>query len=108
MKNVALAFLVFLTACSTSSHKVTGRLRPAVPAETVTVYYAMPAHARIIGTVTSDSYGGMDLKQATATAVTKLQEQAAKLGANGLYVNDSQNEPLSGAKISGQAIYVSP
>ena len=111
MKNLTLALVVLVVGgvgCSTSSHKATGDLHPAVTAESVTVYYAMPANAKVIGTVTSDSYGGLDLKQASATAVTKLQEQAAKLGANGIFVNESADKPLDGAVLTGQAIFVSP
>ena len=108
MKNLTLVVLVLFTGCSTSSHKVTGTLRPGVPPEAVKVYYTLPAHAHVIGTVAADSYGGVDLQQATADAVTKLQTQAGRLGANGIFINGSQNQPLSGAKISGEAIYVSP
>ena len=107
MKNLTLVVLVLLIGCSTSSHKVTGTLRPEVPPDAVKVYYTLPPHAQVIGTVTADSFGGVDLQQATADAVTKLQAQAGRLGANGVFINGSQDHPLSGAKISGEAIYVS-
>ena len=108
MKNLTLVVLVLLIGCSTSSHKVTGTLRKQVPADAVKVYYTLPPRAQVIGTVAADSFGGVDLQQATADAVTKLQTQAGRLGANGIFINGSQDRPLSGAKISGEAIYVSP
>ena len=108
MKHLPLAVLVLLVGCSTSSHKVTGSLRPEVSPDAVKVYYTLPPHSLVIGTVAADSYGGVDLKEATADAVTKLQAQAGRLGANGIFINGSQDVPLSGAKISGEAIYVSP
>jgi hypothetical protein len=108
MKNLALAVLVFITGCTTSSHKVTGTLRPEVPAKAVKVYYALPANAQVIGLVSADSFGGVDLEQATDDAVNKLKTQAGRLGANGVFINGSGDKPLSGAKVSGEAIYVSP
>jgi hypothetical protein len=108
MKNLTLAVLVLLVGCTTSSHKVTGDLRPSVPPDAVTIYSVMPAHARVIGTVAAESYGGIDLQQATTDAIDRLKIQAGHLGANGLFMDISQDKPLSGAKVSGEAIYVSP
>jgi hypothetical protein len=108
MKNLTLAALVLLTGCATSSHKVTGTLRPEVPAADVKVYYVMPAKSQLIGLVTADSFGGVDLQQATDDAISKLKMQAGRLGANGLYINGTANKPLSGAKVNGEAIFVSP
>jgi hypothetical protein len=105
---LTLAVLVLLSGCATSSHKVTGTLRPEVPPDTVKIFHAMPPHAQVIGVVTADSFAGVDLKQATDDAISKLKDQAGKLGANGLVINVSQDKPLSGAELTGQAIYVSP
>ena len=108
MKYLTLAVLVLLAGCATSSHKVTGTLRPEVPPDAVKIFHAVPPNAQVIGTVTADSFAGIDLKQATADAVSKLQAQAGKLGANGLFIDATQDQALSGAKLAGEAIYVSP
>ncbi len=108
MKNLTLAVLVLFTGCSTSSHKVTGTLRPGVSPETVKIYNSIPPHAQVIGVVTAHSFAGIDLNQATANAISDMQAQAAKMGANGLCVSTNLDQPLNGAKLSGQAIYVSP
>ncbi len=109
MKNLALSVLIILAAgCATSSHKVTGPLHPQVPPEAVKVYNVMPAHAEVIGMVSADSFGGVDLQQATDDAVVKLKAQAGRLGANGIFINGLQDKPLSGAKLNAEAIFVSP
>jgi len=108
MKNLTLAVLVFITGCATSSHQVTGTLRPQVPPEAVKVYYALPANSEVIGMVSADSFGGVDLQQATADAITRLKEQAGRLGANGLFINGVQDKPLNGATVNAEAIFVSP
>ena len=108
MKNLTLAVLVLFTGCATSSHKVTGTLHPQVAPEAVKIYKTMPPHAQVIGVVTADSFAGIDLQQATANAVSDMQTQAGKLGANGLFVSTNLDQPLNGAKLSGQAIYIAP
>ncbi len=108
MKNLAFAFLMLAAGCTTSSHKVTGTLRPEVPATAVKVYYTLPPGAEVIGMVSADSFGGVDLQQATDDAVNKLKAQAGILGANGIFINGGVDKPLSGAKVSGEAIFVSP
>jgi hypothetical protein len=108
MRNLALAVLVLVTGCTTGSHKVTGTLHPQIPAEEVTVYSKMPAHAEVVGMVSADSFGGVDLQQATGDAVLKLKAEAGRLGANGILINGLQDRPLGGAKVNAEAIFVSP
>jgi hypothetical protein len=108
MKNLALAVLVLVTGCTTGSHKVTGKLRPQIPAEEVTVYSKMPAHSTVVGMISADSFGGVDLQQATGDAVNKLKAEAGRMGANGVFINGLQDRPLSGAKVNAEAIFVSP
>jgi hypothetical protein len=108
MKNFALAVLILVAGCTTSSHKVTGTLRPQVPPDEVKVYGTMPKHAQVIGIVSADSFGGVDLQQATDDAVVRLKAQAGRLGANGIFINGLQDKPLSGVKVNAEAIFVSP
>jgi len=106
MKNLALAVAVLATGCVSSSHTVTGRVSPELAPGAVEIYHALPANARIIGTVSASSYAGVSLQQATDGAVTRLKEEAGRLGANGIYLNVSQDKPLSGVNASGVAIFV--
>jgi hypothetical protein len=108
MKNVALAVLMLAAGCTTSSHKVTGILRPEIPATAVKIYYTLPPGSEVIGMVSADSFGGVDLQQATDDAIGKLKAQAGRLGANGIFLNGGADKPLSGVKVSGEAIFVSP
>jgi hypothetical protein len=109
MKNLTLAVLLLAAGCTTTSHQVTGTLHPEVPADAVKIYYRMPDNATVVGVVSADSFAGVDVQQATDDAVIKLKAQAGRLGANGVFINGLQNsQPLSGAKITGEAILVSP
>ncbi|MGC9943354.1 MAG: hypothetical protein ABSE48_16120 [Verrucomicrobiota bacterium] len=104
----ALALLAVVTGCTTGNHKVTGRLRQPVAPEAVMVYSAMPPHAEVIGLVSADSFGGTTLDDANADALEKLRYEAGRLGANGLVLGKSTDQPLAGAKLQAKAIYVSP
>jgi streptogramin lyase len=108
MKSLALAVLILITGCSTSSHKVTGMLRPATASDKIWVYYSMPQSAKVIGTIYADSFNGATLQQASSNALEKLKMEAAKLGANGIVVNPSDEQALDGAELDGRAIFVEP
>ena len=109
MKNVSCAILMLAAAgCSTSSHHVTGTLRPAISPLAVRVYYAMPAHARIIGVIDANSFSGVTLQNATDAAMEKLKMEAAKLGANAILVSAPDDKVAAGASLQAKAIYVSP
>ena len=103
-----LAFLVFITGCTTGSHKVTGTLREPVPPEAVRIYSSMPPHAQVVGLLSADSFGGATLQDASQDALEKLRNEAGRLGANGIVIGPADDTPLAGAKLKAQAIYVSP
>jgi hypothetical protein len=108
VKNVALAVLMMVAGCTTGSHKVTGTLRPATFANQIVVYYQMPPHSKIIGRVSADSYGGVTLQNASDDALDQLKLEAGKLGANGIVLDNSNDQALGGAQVRGNAIFVSP
>jgi uncharacterized protein YbjQ (UPF0145 family) len=103
-----LMLLMLTASCATSSHKVTGELRPAVDPAAVKVYHTMPAHAQVVGIVSAVSYAGLTADQANEDVVAKLKAQAGKLGANGVVLSGFDDKPMDGAKAGAQAIYVSP
>ncbi len=108
VKNLVLAVLVVAAGCTTGSHKVTGALRPATSAGQVVIYYQMPSHSKIIGRVSADSYGGVTLQNASDDALDQLKLEAGKLGANGVVLDNFDNVALDGARVRGNAIFVSP
>lgn len=113
MKTIIASFLAgsalaLLTGCATGSHKVTGTIGPAVSPDQVVIYDTMPANAKIIGTVTAHSFGGLTAANAHNFALAKAKREAGALGANGLVVANVPDIALDGARIRGEAILVSP
>lgn len=108
MKHFVPVVAILVTGCVSSTHTVTGSVRPKVAPETVQIYGTLPANARVIGTVSASSYAGVSLQQASNGALTRLKDEAGRLGANGIYLYASQDQPLSGVNASGEAIYVLP
>jgi uncharacterized protein YbjQ (UPF0145 family) len=109
MKNLVFAALILITGCVTSSHHVTGTVRPAIPQDEVKVYDTVPANSKIIGTVSVTSFKSMPWEDAYVEALEELKMEAAKLGANGLVIVDYGNpkdSELNGATIDGKAIFV--
>ena len=109
MKCFVFAILILITGCVTSSHHVTGTLRPAIPQDEVKVYDAVPAHSKTIGTVSVTSFQCTPWQDAYVGALEELKMEAAKLGANGLVIVDYGNPKdgeLNGATIDGKAIFV--
>ena len=108
VKFLALAVLVTVAGCTTGSHKVTGALHPAASADLVMVYYQMPPHSKIVGRVYANSYGGVTFQNASDDALVQLKLEAGKLGANGIVLDNFDNVALDGARVRGNAIFVSP
>src|ERR1700744_6375667 len=110
MKNITLVVLVFmagcLAGCSTSTHKTTGQLHAPIPAEAVMIYHQMTANAEVIGVISADSYAGMTLDQANAAALDKLRVVAGRMGANGVVLAPTSDQPMGGAQMQAKAIYV--
>ena len=90
------AILLACAACSTSSHVLIGSARPAIPPESVRVYYKPPPQYQEIATVNATSQGSLALtsQQNMDKAMQRLKAEAARLGANGILlqtVHDTQS-----------------
>lgn len=105
---LAVGALALLTGCATGSHKVTGTIGPAVSSDKVMIYDTMPANAKIIGTVSAHSFGGLTAANAHNFALAKAKREAGALGANGLVVENVADIALDGARVRGDAVFVSP
>ena len=72
-----------LVGCTTGRDVVTGTPRPAIDVANVVVYSAPPSQSyEVIAMVMSEADGKG--QEAINTALKRLKERAAKLGANGL------------------------
>lgn len=83
-------------ACSTSSHVLIGTVRPPIPPESVRVYRQPPPKYEEIATINATSQGSLALtsQQNMDKAMERLKVEAAKLGANGVLlenVHDTQS-----------------
>lgn len=92
-KILALAAFVPLLAACASSHVVTGRPRPPVPVEQVRVYFAPPpSRYEEIALLQSNSgaftYGEQNKMN---SVIGKLRAEAAKLGANGVLFQGTED-----------------
>jgi len=84
-----LTLPVVLFGCSTGSHVVTGQQLPEIEVDQVTVFEEAPAFDYdVIGTVRASSDGGFSEDSRKEKAVEELKEQAAKIGANGVILED--------------------
>lgn len=83
-------------ACSTSSHVLIGTARPPIAPESVRVYRQPPPKYEEIATINATSQGSLALtsQQNMDKAMERLKVEAAKLGANGVLlqnVHDTQS-----------------
>ena len=84
-----LALPVLLFGCSSGSHVVTGQQMPELEVEQVTVFEEAPAFGyKVIGTVQASSDGGFTEDSRKEKATQELKEQAAKIGANGVILDE--------------------
>jgi len=86
----ALTVLLFLAACAPSSHVLVGTARPPIPPEQVKIYSHPPPQFEEVAILNASSKsvfqpGG---QKAIDKVVERLKEQAAKLGANGIILED--------------------
>lgn len=91
------AFSALLTACASGSHIITGVQRPAIDPQLVKVFSKAPSQSyEIIGTVEATSSRGVTQQERLASAVATLKNEAAELGANGVIVNNLENNQTGG------------
>ena len=113
MKNLSLVVLI-LIAGGCNLHQVAPTTQSTVAWDKIYVYYSMPEHARVLGTVYANANNGSGLENVptsppnTAEVLNKLKMAAAKLGANGVVVHPTDENYLSSAELDGKAIIVSP
>jgi hypothetical protein len=100
---VILLFTV-LTGCATGSYILTGKTRPAIDPMAVKVYLTPPTKYETIAIVEASSNVEFSSQAAQNRTIEKLKEQAAKLGANGVLLTNTENKSSGGVIVSG--IYI--
>ena len=83
---LAITILAVLSsACATSTHVITGKVRPSLPVDQVQVYATAPSGSVDIAILMIESDGWTRQGELDA-AVLKLKSEAASLGANGVVI----------------------
>jgi len=108
-----IASFVLLAGCSTSSHVLTGTAHPPIAPDSVRIYnQPPPGQYEQIATVTASSQGSLAIgsQQNMDKAIARLKEEAAKLGANGVLLQNIQDQHsgsvgvgLGGSSYSGNS-----
>jgi uncharacterized protein YbjQ (UPF0145 family) len=84
-----LVLPVLLFGCASGSHVVTGQQMPELEVDQVTVFEQAPAFAyEVVGTVYASSDNGFTEDSRKEKATLELREQAAKIGANGVILDE--------------------
>ena len=84
-----LALPAFLFGCASGSHVVTGQQMPELEVDQVTVFDQAPTFAyEVVGTVYASSDNGFTEASRKEKATLELKEQAAKIGANGVILDE--------------------
>ena len=117
-----LLFFLLLAGCATGSSIVVGEVRDPIDPSKVKLYLEAPANYDVIGIVKASSDAGWTEQDSVDYAVEELKNQAAKLGANGVFIETTGETtstiiggqdtgylyavPVSEQTLSGKAIYV--
>ncbi len=115
--------LLLLVGCATGSSIVVGELKDPIDPSKVKLYLELPENYEVIGIVKASSDAGWTEQDSVNYAVEELKNQAAKLGANGVFIETTGETtstiiggqgtgylyaiPVSEQSVSGKAIYVS-
>jgi uncharacterized protein YbjQ (UPF0145 family) len=93
---------VLLAGCSTSSHVMTGTAHAPIPPDSVRIYnQPPPGQYEQIATVTASSQGSLAIgsQRNMDKAIARLKEEAAKLGANGILLQNIEDQRSSSVGI---------
>lgn len=122
-KNILFIFAfslisLIISSCASGTALVTGTQHPATSPESVVIYIEPPVNYEVIGIVTASSDSGWTDQGSLEYALKEIKKQAAKIGANGILLeNVSQSTsggvysygmyvPSTSQNLSGKAIYI--
>ncbi len=100
---LGLIWILCLCGCAGSSHLLTGTPRPAISPDEVTVFTQAPARYEEIAVLDASSRGGFKFTDQGRMdkVVQRLKVEAAKLGANGVLLQSTQNQVSGGIGTGG-------
>lgn len=106
--NITLFCIVlpFLFACATGSSIITGKKRPPIPSSEVNIYLDPPEEFETIGIVEVSSEVGFSRQKAQDRAMEGLKSRAAKVGANGVLLTNSQSQSVGTTGYYSNGFYV--
>ncbi|MFP8487634.1 hypothetical protein ACKGJO_00905 [Gracilimonas sp. Q87] len=90
--SVLFVCLLTLISCATGSSIVTGTVRPAINPDDVKLYLEPPMEYETIGIVEASSDVEISSQAATDRAIKELKKQAAKIGANGVLITNTESK----------------
>src|SRR5215469_10696865 len=87
---MATVLAVMLLGCATPSHVMIGTARPPISPESVKVYTEPPEKYEKIAAIDATSQGSVTFssQQSLDNAMARMKKDAAKLGANGIVLQD--------------------
>ena len=99
---VSVSAIALVAACAASSHVVTGVTRPPISSEEVKIYTQPPPHFEEVAVLEASSRGGFRFTEQGKMdkVIERLKAEAAKLGANGVLLQSTQNQ-VSGSVGTG-------
>ena len=85
-----MSLLVFLTACASGSHVLTGIERSAIDPKFVQVYSQAPKiDFEVVASLEATSSLGITQQDRVDSALQTIKEEAAELGANGIIISNT-------------------
>ena len=84
--------LLTLVGCASGSAIVTGDERPPTNPDDIKLYLEPPQEYETIGIVEASSDVQLSSQAATDRAIKELKKQAAKIGANGILITDTESK----------------
>ncbi|WP_294015595.1 hypothetical protein [uncultured Treponema sp.] len=114
-----LLFICFiLFSCASGTSFVTGKKRPYVNPDRISIYTEPPEDYEVIGIVSASSDSGFTDQGSLNYAIAELKKQAGKIGANGIILESISKSNSGGSfvgnvfvadsaqNVTGKAIYV--
>ena len=98
---IAAVSLAALLSCASGSSVITGETRDPISPDEVRIYLEPPERFEVIGLLEVTSNVNFSRQKAQDRAMQRLKEQAAKVGANGVLLHNTQVQVHGGGGASG-------
>ncbi len=110
MKKLIFSLIILstfiLSGCTTGSTIVTGNIRPEILPTEVQIFTEAPADYEVIGMIDAATEVAFSSQTAQDRTIKKLKDQAAKLGANGVLIIETELDWAGLKTTTAKAIYI--